>query len=161
MGREEGTSEWVGGQGRSPAVVSSTLPRSFSNSGLLAPKSWSFRELPILPSPAELFQDTPLTVPRAPLGCSSLLEVSTQEQSKRADQSLKPLGESLHGRREKPAPPQPGAPPHSLPSLSRSPSCSPSLPKLGVVPSPPSSSSFHIPAPLPPPSEQSHPNTEK
>lgn len=57
----------AGGRSREvPSSVSSTLPRSLSNSGLLTPKSWSFRELPTLPSPAELSKTPHLLFPGHP-----------------------------------------------------------------------------------------------
>lgn len=119
-----------------PSSPSSTLPRSFSNSGLLTTKSWSFRELPTLLSPAELSKTPHVLFPRPPSGAAACSRYLLRGRA-RGPQSLKPLRESLHGRREKPAPPGPGAPPHGLPSRSRSPSSPPSLLQLGVVPSPP------------------------
>lgn len=76
-----------GGQGRSPAATSSTLPRSRSSSGLLTPKSWSFREPPTLHSSGELSQTPHLPFPRHPLGSAAPVEVSTQGLSKKAPKS--------------------------------------------------------------------------
>lgn len=126
MGQEEGTSEQGRRSREVPSSVSSTPPTSFSNSGLPAPKSWSFRELPTLPSPAELSKTPRLLFPGPPLGaaaCSRCLPRAEQEGRPESEAFVK-----IQGRREKPAPPQPGAPPHSLPSLSRSPSFLLSLP---------------------------------
>lgn len=76
-----------GGQGRSPAATSSTLPRLRSNSDLLTPKSWSFREPPTLHSSGELSQTPHLPFPGHPWSPAALVEVSTQRLSKKAPKS--------------------------------------------------------------------------
>lgn len=141
-----------GGWGRSrevPTAISSPVPRPLSNC-LLTPKSWSFREPPTAPSSGKLSKTPHLPFPSHPLSLVALLSRFLLRSRARGPQSLKSLRESPHGRREKPAPPQPGAPPHRLPPPSRSPSFPPSLPPAAgsgslspLFPPPPSTSLPH------------------
>lgn len=81
MGQEAGTSEGVGeGQGRSPAAVSSTLPRLLSKLQAPNPKVLELQG----PACGSLWQAKTPHLPKEP---AALPEVSTQGQSKRAMKS--------------------------------------------------------------------------
>lgn len=151
-----------GGHGRSPAATSSPLaappphPATALQVRLLTLKSCRSDEPPPAPSSSQLSRALHLPFPRHPPHTHTpwVREPRLRDRLRagaRGLPSLKSPGESPRGRREKPAPPQPGprpAPPPACPAGLPFPL--PGLP-LGVVPSlpPESPSSLHVPAPTP------------